>query len=89
MFVSLISCIYKVLSKMLANRLKKVIGSIISKTQSAFVYGRQILENILITNEIVYEARKRIKEVVMFKVDFEKTYNFLDWNFLDFVIVAP
>lgn len=38
--ISLIGCIYKVLSKVLANKIKKVIGSVISETQSAFISGR-------------------------------------------------
>jgi hypothetical protein len=84
--ISLIGCIYKVIAKVLANRLKKVIGEVISETQSAFISGRQILDGILIANEIVDEAKRKKKEALLFKVDFEKAYDSVDWNYLDFVM---
>lgn len=64
--------------KVVASRLKKVIGLVISETQSASMYGRQILNDVLISNEIVYKVRKKIKGVVLFKVDFEKAYDSVD-----------
>lgn len=64
--------LYKVLAKLLANRLKDVIGSVISDAQSAFVKGRQILDGILMANKMVDEAKKLNKYLLLFKVDFEK-----------------
>jgi len=49
--LSLIGCIYKLLSKVLASRLGGVIGSHISENQNAFVGGRQIVDTLLIANE--------------------------------------
>jgi len=69
---------YKILAKLLANRLRKVIGSVTSESQSAFVKDRQILDGILIPNKVVDEARKSKVELMLFKVDFEKTYGFVD-----------
>ncbi|GAU22483.1 hypothetical protein TSUD_296020 [Trifolium subterraneum] len=71
-----------VLAKVLANRLSKVIGNVISVNQSAFVKGRQILDGILIANEIVDEAKKKKKELILFKVDFEKAYDSVEWSYL-------
>lgn len=51
--ISLVSSIYKILSKMLAGRLKKVLPNIIDKTQSAFIKDRQILDGLLIVNEVL------------------------------------
>jgi len=47
---------YKMLSKVLANRLPKVIDNVISDFQSVFIKERQIFDEILIANEVVDEA---------------------------------
>lgn len=52
-----------------------------SEVQSAFVKNRQILDGILIANEVVDEARKLKKELLMFKVDFEKAYDSVEWTY--------
>ncbi|XP_024630861.1 uncharacterized protein [Medicago truncatula] len=58
---------YKVLAKILANRLRTVIRSVVSDSQSGFVKGRQILDGILVANEAVDEARRLKKEMLLFK----------------------
>lgn len=47
----------------------------ISEAQTSFVKGRLILEGVAIINEVVDDAKKRKKELVMFKVNFEKAYD--------------
>ncbi|CAJ2637778.1 unnamed protein product [Trifolium pratense] len=84
--ISLVGSLYKILAKVLANRLRQVIGSVISESQTAFVKNRQILDGILIANEIVDEARKSKKDLMLFKVDFEKAYDSVDWGYLDDVM---
>ena len=85
--VSLNGCIYKVISKVLANRLEHVISKVISKPQSVIVGGRRVLDGVSIANEIVDEAKRMKKEAVMFKVDFGgKAYESVDWKYLDYVI---
>ncbi|RVX04923.1 hypothetical protein CK203_019296 [Vitis vinifera] len=51
--ISLLGGLYKLLAKVLANRLKKVLGKVVSTDQNAFVRGRQILNASLIANEVV------------------------------------
>jgi len=72
-------------TKALANRLRRVIGTVISEVQSV-VKDRQILDGILIANEVVDEARKLRKDLMLFKVDFEKACDFVDWNYLEVVV---
>ncbi|GAU19481.1 hypothetical protein TSUD_77250 [Trifolium subterraneum] len=52
----------------------------------AFVKDRQILDGILIANEAVDEARRSKKELMLFKVDFEKAYDSVDWGYLEDVM---
>ena len=84
--ISLVGSLYKIMAKLLANRSRQVIGSVISDAQSAFVKNRQILDGILIAIQVVDEARKCKKELMMFKVDFEKAYDSVDWGYLDAVM---
>jgi len=84
--ISLVGSMYKILVKFLANRLRLVIGSVVSDTKSAFVKGCQILDGILVANEVVDEARKCKKELLLFKVDFEKAYSSIDWGYLQAMI---
>jgi len=80
--ISLVGCMYKVLVKVLANRLRAVIANVVSDSQSSFVKGKQILDGILIANE----ARRFNKEFIFFKVDFEKSYGSVDLHYLDVVM---
>jgi len=54
--ISLVGCMYKVLAKVLANRLHLVVASVVYDTQSTFFKGKQILDDILVANEAVDEA---------------------------------
>lgn len=48
--ISLVSGIYKIIAKVLANGLKTIIENIISHTQNAFIRGRQVLDSVLISH---------------------------------------
>ncbi|GKC33178.1 putative RNA-directed DNA polymerase, eukaryota, reverse transcriptase zinc-binding domain protein, partial [Tanacetum coccineum] len=85
--ISLIGCQYKIVGKLLANRLSTVIGGCVSSEQSAFIKGRNILDGPLVLNEIMAWHRKRKKDLMVFKVDFEKAFDSLRWDFLDLVMV--
>lgn len=82
MFISLIGSLYKILAKVLANRIKTVLPRIISVTQSAFIGGRNILDGVLIANEIVDGWKKNRKSGIVLKPDFERAYDSINWNFL-------
>jgi len=84
--ISLVGSLYKILAKLLANRLSRVIGKVVSETQTAFVHDRQIMDGLLIANEAVDEARKLKKELMLFKVDFEKAYDLINWIYLETVM---
>ncbi|RVW12452.1 LINE-1 retrotransposable element ORF2 protein [Vitis vinifera] len=67
-------------------RLRGVLQETIHSTQGAFVQGRQILDAVLIANEIVDEKKRSGEEGVVFKIDFEKAYDHVKWDFLDHVL---
>jgi hypothetical protein len=85
--ISLVGCLYKVLAKVLANRLRSILDFVVSDAQSAFVRGKQILDGILIANEVVDDAKRLNKELLLFKVDFEKAYDSIDLNYLNSVML--
>jgi hypothetical protein len=84
--ISLVGSLYKIIAKVLANRLKGVLDKVISKTQSAFIKGRQILNPILIVNESLDSRRRSGEPGIMCKMDVEKAYDYVNWDFLLYML---
>ena len=80
--ISLLGGLYKLLAKVLTNRLKKVIGNVVSSDQNAFIKGRQILDASLIANEVIDSWQKRGEKGLICKLDIEKAYVSINWQFL-------
>ncbi|GKC19635.1 RNA-directed DNA polymerase, eukaryota, partial [Tanacetum coccineum] len=81
--ISLIGSMYKIISKILANRLVVVLGDLVNEIQSAFVADKKILDGPFILNELVQWCKKKKKQSMVFKVDFEKAYDSVRWDHLD------
>ncbi|CAN1347905.1 Putative ribonuclease H protein At1g65750 [Linum perenne] len=79
---------YKVISKIMALRLKLWIADLIPETQSAFTGGRAIQDNIIVVHEVLHSFRTRInkKEDLCLKLDMRKAYDLVDWECLDLLL---
>ncbi|KAL4383180.1 hypothetical protein GQ457_15G018340 [Hibiscus cannabinus] len=80
--ISLVGGIYKILSKVIAGRLKCCMETVISNSQFAFIQGRQILDCSFIANECIDEVVRSKLRGVVFKIDFRRAYDTVDWGFL-------
>ncbi|XP_019168926.1 PREDICTED: uncharacterized protein LOC109164834 [Ipomoea nil] len=88
--IALCNVTYKILSKVLANRLKEVLDGAISAPQSAFLPGRLITDNVLIASEVVhYLHRKRQGSTgwCALKLDMAKAYDKMEWGFLEQILL--
>lgn len=82
--ISLCNVLYKIIANILVNRIRPHIDKLISPLQNAFIPKRQISDNIGLAHEILHSMRrKKCKTSYMaLKIDLEKAYDKLEWNFI-------
>ena len=83
--ISLCNVLYKIFSKVPANRLKKFIPELITKHQSAFAKNRLILDNVLVAFETLHCMKNHNSGQTGFmaiKLDMSKAYDMVEWNYL-------
>ncbi|XP_042988721.1 uncharacterized protein LOC122316237 [Carya illinoinensis] len=88
--ISLCNVLYKVVSKVLSNRLKMILPQIVSPTQSAFVPGRLILDNVIVAFETMHSISikgGRQQGHMAIKLDMSKAYDRVEWDFLRAVMI--
>ncbi|KAL9659621.1 hypothetical protein QQ045_024428 [Rhodiola kirilowii] len=83
--ISLCNVIMKIITKVLANRLKTFLPNIISPSQSAFIQGRLITDNIIVAHEVSHFLKGRNSQktgYLSLKLDLSKAFDRVDWRFL-------
>lgn len=79
-------CIYKIIAKMLVERLKPTFHSIISLCQNTFIKGRHILDCDLLVSETIHHLKQKKKNGFLFKLDFKMAVDSVKWSYLDVVM---
>lgn len=80
--ILLIRSLYKIISKILASKLKLVINELISSCQSTFIQGRKMLDEVLVIKDILDFTKRSKRECMFVKLEFEKAYDRVSWDLL-------
>jgi hypothetical protein len=86
--IALCNVTYKIITKLIAERLKPYLASLISEEQGGFVSGRQILDGVVIASEAIHSMAMSKEKAMFIKLDLAKAYDRVSWEFLDQVLVA-
>lgn len=82
------SVMYKIVIKVIANRIKGCFLSLVGPYQTCFIPSRRIIDNIIIVEEVIHSMRvkKGSKGFLVLKVDLEKAYDKIRWDFLQDIL---
>eukprot|EP00253_Pinus_taeda_P028113 PITA_28113 len=86
--IALCNEVYKIISKVVSNRLKPLLPTLVSVEQSIYVEGRQILNNIIQGHEVVHSLISNRKAGMIMHLDLAKAYDKLNWTYIRRVLIA-
>jgi len=84
--ICLLNVDYKGITKVLASRFSPIASKVIGGNQTSFVKGRNIPEGGVVLHEVIHELKKTKKKGLILKIDFEKAYDKVRWDFLEEVL---
>ena len=85
---ALCNVVYKVITKLIAERIKKWHPIIMSKEQGGFVVGRQILNGVVIASKAIHSMASSRKQSMFVKLDMAKAYDRVRWSFLRNILLT-
>lgn len=86
--IALCNIIYKITSKVIATRLKPLLPLLISPEQSGYVEGHQIMDEIILTHEIIHSLQQSKKPGMLLKLDLSKAFDTLSWAYIQKILLA-
>lgn len=86
--ISCCNVLYKIISKIMSSRLRSVLNKIIHPNQSVFIPGRRIVDNVFLVHELVKGHHLNKGGCCTIKVDIQKTYDSISWDFIEEVLLA-
>ena len=84
--IYLLNVSFKIISKVATNWLTKIAPRVIRPSQTTFLPGRNIMEGAVILHETLHELHKKKQNGMVFKIDFEKAYDKVCWDFMQQVL---
>jgi hypothetical protein len=86
--ISLLNTDYKILTKVLSNRLSSVLPDIVDEDQTGYIKGRFIGTNIRLIEDIIHFTKIKNIPGIILNIDFEKAFDSINWNFIDLSLEA-
>jgi hypothetical protein len=80
--IDLCNVVYKIISKVIANRLKPILPTLISQEQAGFVEGRKIVDNIIHAHEIIHTLKSQRRGGMIIQLDLAKAYDKISWHYM-------
>ena len=85
--IALCNVVYKIITKLIVERLKPFLGPLISGEQGGFVDGRLILDGVVIASEVVHSMANSKEKAMFIKLDMAKAYDRVRWEFLQKILL--
>lgn len=80
--IALCNVVVKIISKIIANRLKPLLPTLVSEEQTGYVEGRKILNNIIQAHEVVHSLKSNKHTSMIIQLDLAKSYDKLSWAYI-------
>ena len=87
--INVCNTLYKLLTKIIVNRLKPFLHAMVHLAQSSFVPGHRVTDNYIITQELTHyiNQRKGKTNLMAAKIDLDKAYDRLEWSFIKYTLL--